>query len=337
MRKHIRSVVSSIRSNPWQFIGVFLITLILIYFIYITFYRICYLPPVQFGIVIPNPSMLFLPSAFVLHVGANILNILWIILGLGVVLAVGAFISAGFLHCLELTDKKDDWLKTFFVQGAKRFPKTLPTSIINFLILFGIVALFALIPYLFRLDVSAPIVGILLLASVIVLSNFFVFMVFESVFSKKCVTKLIPDACNKALKVFGNLTIISLIIWILFTSIMMIFGISKIYNWSTFYSLLAVGSLIHLLSIVFLYYPLYKNATELLGEKIGEPEKVESQKTEEPEERVHKTEYIGSDNYVFHKTTCFHVKQIAPGTEDYFETREEAIEKGYEPCKHCRP
>ena len=40
---------------------------------------------------------------------------------------------------------------------------------------------------------------------------------------------------------------------------------------------------------------------------------------------------------VFHKTNCGHGAQIKEENRVYFETREEAVNAGLEPCKHCKP
>lgn len=48
--------------------------------------------------------------------------------------------------------------------------------------------------------------------------------------------------------------------------------------------------------------------------------------------------YIGNSNTKkFHYDTCRYASEIAPNHRVYFNTRQEAIEKGYIPCKVCKP
>ena len=48
--------------------------------------------------------------------------------------------------------------------------------------------------------------------------------------------------------------------------------------------------------------------------------------------------YVGnSDTKVFHTLDCGHGKKIKEENRVYFETRNEAIEKGYRACKVCKP
>ncbi|MEZ4812636.1 MAG: hypothetical protein R2883_03980 [Caldisericia bacterium] len=200
-------------------------------------------------------------------------------------------------------------------------------------ILFRVVPAYAIKAASYSLT-GVPLAFIVILL-VSTLSVFFVFIPYEAVFNDGSFGSLMSNAFKKAIKVYWKLFILTFVIWALFYLVAWIFGIStfalEMKSFERYFEV-SLGTVFVIFSMIFIYYPLYKNATELLWEKNEEPQKIE-----ETDIRVHKTEYIGSDNYVFHKTTCFHVKQIAPGTEDYFETREEAIEKGYDPCKHCRP
>ena len=55
-------------------------------------------------------------------------------------------------------------------------------------------------------------------------------------------------------------------------------------------------------------------------------------------DRKNEKRYIaGSNTNKFHNTDCHHAKKIEPGTEIYFSSREEAIRRGYVPCKVCDP
>lgn len=48
--------------------------------------------------------------------------------------------------------------------------------------------------------------------------------------------------------------------------------------------------------------------------------------------------YIGNArSYIFHFSGCRYVAQMNPGNKVYFDSRDEAIESGYRPCKVCRP
>ncbi len=48
--------------------------------------------------------------------------------------------------------------------------------------------------------------------------------------------------------------------------------------------------------------------------------------------------YIGNHNtYKFHHDGCRYVARMNEGNKVWFDTREEAINAGYIPCKVCRP
>ncbi len=47
--------------------------------------------------------------------------------------------------------------------------------------------------------------------------------------------------------------------------------------------------------------------------------------------------YIGSSTQKFHKPTCSSVKQIADHNRVCFESREAAVNAGFEPCGRCNP
>lgn len=48
--------------------------------------------------------------------------------------------------------------------------------------------------------------------------------------------------------------------------------------------------------------------------------------------------YIGNANSMkFHYQSCRWAQKIRPANRVYFDTREEAIEAGYIPCKVCKP
>lgn len=48
--------------------------------------------------------------------------------------------------------------------------------------------------------------------------------------------------------------------------------------------------------------------------------------------------YIGNNHsYKFHYASCNYVSRMSDHHKVYFESRAEAIEAGYVPCKVCRP
>lgn len=48
--------------------------------------------------------------------------------------------------------------------------------------------------------------------------------------------------------------------------------------------------------------------------------------------------YIGNSNSgKFHYASCTWVGKMNPGNKVYFETRQEAVNAGYVPCKVCKP
>ncbi len=54
--------------------------------------------------------------------------------------------------------------------------------------------------------------------------------------------------------------------------------------------------------------------------------------------RKNEKRYVaGSNTNKFHNTDCHHAKKIEPGTEIYFSSRDDAIRRGYVPCKVCDP
>ena len=48
--------------------------------------------------------------------------------------------------------------------------------------------------------------------------------------------------------------------------------------------------------------------------------------------------YLGNRNsQKFHLLSCYSGKKIAPANQIYFDTRSQAIEASYIPCKICKP
>ncbi len=53
---------------------------------------------------------------------------------------------------------------------------------------------------------------------------------------------------------------------------------------------------------------------------------------------VYAANYIGNKNsYKFHYAKCHYVAKMNPKNKVYFNTRQEAINSGYVPCKVCKP
>lgn len=69
-------------------------------------------------------------------------------------------------------------------------------------------------------------------------------------------------------------------------------------------------------------------------------EKVDSKKENKKETSnvTTKTDYVGNSNSKkFHKSNCSSVEDMSAENSVGFKTRDEAIEKGYEPCGRCKP
>jgi len=50
------------------------------------------------------------------------------------------------------------------------------------------------------------------------------------------------------------------------------------------------------------------------------------------------SDYVGNARtHKFHYASCYYVAKMNESNKVWFETREEAIEAGYIPCKVCRP
>ena len=48
--------------------------------------------------------------------------------------------------------------------------------------------------------------------------------------------------------------------------------------------------------------------------------------------------YVGIlDSYIFHLASCRYVANTVPANKVYFDTRDEAIDAGFVPCKVCNP
>ena len=48
--------------------------------------------------------------------------------------------------------------------------------------------------------------------------------------------------------------------------------------------------------------------------------------------------YIGNRGTgIFHKSTCHYVNKMSESNKIGFENRQQAIDKGYRPCKKCKP
>ncbi|MEZ4812637.1 MAG: hypothetical protein R2883_03985 [Caldisericia bacterium] len=346
MQKHLDNVKIRIKSNPWQFALVFLIVLLLSSLFHTFVLSIRFLAPIQFGTIIPNVEFLVSAGLFLSY--GSITEYLLLCLAVVLSIAVGSFLIAGYLSCLEIKEtfeKSKNWFQIFFSEGVKRFSNVFIVSIINYLILYLLTMLlsfaitFIVVDTVFGSSSFGSLVFIFLIVVLfIVLSIFFVFIPYEAVFSKKSTGFIVSSALKKASKVFGSLTLVTFLTWLVYILIYWLFIRTVIYTTQyiavQFFFVSFFGFLLAVSAMTFFYFPLYKKASVIID--AAEPVTFIEETTAESES-IHKTEYIGSHNNVFHKTNCWHVEQILPGTEVYFESREEAIEKGFEPCKHCNP
>ena len=75
---------------------------------------------------------------------------------------------------------------------------------------------------------------------------------------------------------------------------------------------------------------------ETQEQPLFEEEQIEE--VEEVSEPVGEVSYIGNANsYKFHSLDCSSVDQMNESNKVFMETREEAIDRGFEPCKRCNP
>ncbi len=355
MQKYLNKINSRIKSNPWQFVLVFLIVLLLSSLFHTFVISIRFLAPIQFGSIVPNIEFLGAAGLFLSY--GSVPEYLLLCLAVVLSIAVGSFLIAGYLPCLDMREtweKSKSWITTFFNEGIKRFFNVFVVSIINYLILYVLTMLlsfamtFIVVDAIFGSSSFGSLIFIFLIVVVfVILSVFFVFMPYEAVFSKKSTGSVITTALKKSSKVFGSLILVTFLVWVSYILIYWAFIRTVVYTTQyiavQFFFVSFFGFLLTVLAMTFFYFPLYKKASAIVdGESVPFVEESEetpliASSTTTEQERVHKTEYIGSHNNIFHKTNCWHVEQILSGTEIYFESREEAIEKGFEPCKHCNP
>lgn len=69
------------------------------------------------------------------------------------------------------------------------------------------------------------------------------------------------------------------------------------------------------------------------------PAAIDPPKKPAPEAKARVTvSYIGNRrSHIFHRAGCHYVRRMNEGNKVEFDNREEAISKGYRPCKKCRP
>jgi hypothetical protein len=67
-------------------------------------------------------------------------------------------------------------------------------------------------------------------------------------------------------------------------------------------------------------------------------EEEQIEEVEEVSEPVEEASYIGNANsYKFHSLDCSSVDQMNESNKVFLESRQEAIDKGFEPCQRCNP
>ncbi len=75
--------------------------------------------------------------------------------------------------------------------------------------------------------------------------------------------------------------------------------------------------------------------TETIGQEFVIDENV---KTEDINRSSPSTQYIGNKNsHVFHNPSCNSAKSMKESNKIVFDSREEAVERGYKPCSRCNP
>jgi hypothetical protein len=79
---------------------------------------------------------------------------------------------------------------------------------------------------------------------------------------------------------------------------------------------------------------LFVEETKALEEQvIKEAEEVVKEET-----HIEEAEYIGNSNsYKFHEPDCSSVDAMNESNKVFLKSRQEAIDKGFEPCKRCNP
>ena len=323
MRKHINNVLSFISKNPYSF------TLIVLIMICVSMIPNCIkilgsgvhvhhiIPPFNpFGVSYGT----FMKANLILTF-MGFLKILLVALGL---LLVTAFLKAGYLSHLDSKKDEKNHISLFFLMGIKKLFRAWGALIIQAIV--GTIVLLAIFLLIALVFIPTPTLSYyIFLAALVVLALliivFFIFMVYEAVLTDTPFFSIIPASFRKAKKVFGLLYLYSLLL-VIFYIVMSIYLPSCIF--------IPITTLVTILAITFIYYPLYKHASEKPEEK--------KQKTPKYADIKKATgDYVGSRNEIFHKLSCRHAKRIEYGTETYFSSRGEAVGKEFAPCKHCKP
>lgn len=79
------------------------------------------------------------------------------------------------------------------------------------------------------------------------------------------------------------------------------------------------------------------NPTASSGSSSGQPQ-TPAQTPQEPASTPPAAQYVGNaGTKKFHRPTCSSVDQIKEGNQVTFDSREEAVSQGYDPCKRCNP
>ena len=179
-------------------------------------------------------------------------------------LLITPFIDAGFLSCLDSNKNEENHVSLFFNMGMKKYGKALGAMFLMILmiIVLGIGALIVsfLLSFLFMFlgEAGMILVQIIVLLAMLVGTIFLLFMIKDAVIGGVPVGGTIASSFKKVKKVF----------WPLFGLLILVSIVT--YAFSSFLpGILATlfGIIIGLFAEVFLFYPLYKHASELVGDE----------------------------------------------------------------------
>jgi hypothetical protein len=323
MRKHVNNVVSFISKNPYSFVLITLIMIcasmipVIIRYLGSSSY-LAMTSPYPFGI--EHVQIIYHPVAatFASKLMDYIIEL--------TLLLIPSFLFAGFLSYLDSKKDEKNHLSLFFSRGIKKLFRAWGAFIVLtvVMILWHMAFHFFALQFIEMIPASLGFVFEIFSVSLILLVLvFFIFMIFEAVLTKTKFFLTIPASFRKAKKVFGLLFLFSLLVAFLYKIPLLLVSTSDCLA-------TILNSLITILATAFIFYPLYKHASEKPEEK--------KQKTPKYADMKKATgDYVGSRNEIFHKLSCRHAKRIEYGTETYFSSREEATGKGFAPCKHCKP
>ncbi len=265
MKKYINNVISLISRNPSAF---FIILLIIIGFTLLPY--LLFSGSLGPGMTpMPNPYGMFQSP----NVGAgtgvapqlgNLVGLLFLFVI--ILIVITSFTTAGFLSYLNSKKNEDNHVALFFNMGLKKFGRVLGASLLQALLTFVIGLIVGLILGLifFSVFMSGNISGILFVAFIITfavtaVALFFMFMMYEAALTDTPVLSTIGISFKKAKSVYWSLFGLALLLGIVNYIILSLV--------SGLYVALIISIVITVLSQAFLFYPLYKHASELVGDE----------------------------------------------------------------------